>query len=102
MCLDEANGVNLLNSQWEIGVAHEARSFTFANIWSGCGRLVPALQSHSRWQFDHAAARKYSAGSGAGAQVKFSSKKLEQANAAWEFTKADLLLRTALRGHLRQ
>ena len=30
---DEANGVNLLNPQWEIGVNHEARNSTFASIW---------------------------------------------------------------------
>ena len=34
MCLDDANGVKLLNSRWEIGVNHEARNSTLASIWS--------------------------------------------------------------------
>ena len=64
---DEANGVKLLNSQWEISVNHEARNSTFASIWSVCGGLALAPQSHSHKQFDHAAARHYSMGGRAGA-----------------------------------
>ena len=94
--------VKLLNSQWEIGVNHEARKFTFASIWSLCNGLVVAPQPRSHWQFDHAAARHYSMCGGAGAQVRFVSKKLAHANTAWEFAEADLWLRTAHHERLRR
>ena len=61
MPLDEANGVNLLNSPWDIGVNHEARKFTFASIWSLCSGLALAPQSHRQRQFDHTAPRHYTA-----------------------------------------
>ena len=94
--------VKLLNAQWEIGVDHEARKFTFASIGSLCNGLAVAPQSRSHWQFDHAAARHYSMCGGAGAQVRFLSKKLAHANAAWEFAEAGFWLRRAQHGHLRR
>ena len=77
--------VKLLSSQCEISVNHEARKFTFASIWSLCSGLALAPHSFSHWKFDHAAARHYSTGGGAGAQVRFPSKELAHANTAWEF-----------------
>ena len=91
MCLDEANGVKLLNSQWEIGVNHEARKFTFASIWSVCSGLALAPQFFSHRQFDHAAARHYSTGGRAGVQVRFS---VEEAGAR-EHSMGSLLRQTS-------